>query len=117
MSLIKIRYKTGHGRKEYYISEERFDLSSMIRLEDDNDLKKNKFKENMKEILSSKTAPGLANSNQTPSTTYNNKLDSGAVENLLDVGLEGAKKRALDRNKSRGSSFHKVKHPIAKKNN
>ena len=51
MSLIKIRYKTGHGRKEYYISEERFDSSSMIRLEDDNDLKKNKFKENMKEIL------------------------------------------------------------------
>ena len=43
MSLIKIRYKTGHGRKEYYISEERFDSSSMIRLEDDNDLKKNKF--------------------------------------------------------------------------
>ena len=77
----------------------------------------NKFKENMKEILSSKSAPGLINSNQTPSITYNNKLDSGAVENLLDVGLEGAKKRALDRNKSRGSSFHKVKHPIAKKNN
>lgn len=117
MSLIKIRYKTGHGRKEYYISKERFDSSTMIKLEDDNDSKKLKYEENMKEILSSKSAPGLVNSNQTPSTTYKNKLDSGAVENLLDVGLEGAKKRALDRNQSRGSSFHRVKQPINRKNN
>jgi hypothetical protein len=40
---------------------------------------------------------------------HHGKLDEGATEELLDRGLEGAKKRALSRNASKGSSFHKVK--------
>lgn len=51
----------------------------------------------------------ISGKNSRPSTTYNGKLDAGATENLLDMGLEGAKKRALQRNKKFGSSFRKVK--------
>lgn len=51
----------------------------------------------------------ISGRNDRPSTTYNGKLDSGATGDLLDQGLEKAKKRALYRNKKYGSSFRKVK--------
>lgn len=54
-------------------------------------------------VISGRNATGV---------TYNGKLDSGATENLLDMGLEKAKKRALERNKKYGSSFRKVKRRI-----
>lgn len=108
MSLIKIKYKVGHGGKEYYISEDRFNKDEMILIEEDNN-KKKKYESNILDIINSKSAPGISKPSSGLSTTYNNKLDSGAVENLLDVGLDKAKKRADERNKKYGSSFHKVK--------
>jgi hypothetical protein len=48
---------------------------------------------------------------------HNGKLDSGAVEELLDKGIEGAKERADERQKKIGSSFRKIKHLKRKKKN
>lgn len=108
MSIIKVRYKkTG---KERYISEKDFDDLEMELAEQDSDEEKSKTAANIKDIINSGTAPGVvSSSSNTPSMYHNNKLDEGAVENLLDVGLDGAKNRAVQRNNKYGSSFRKVR--------
>lgn len=108
---IWVRMKD-HPTVQKLINEETFDEESMIKVSDD-ELAKNKViaEVNMKNILTSRRAPGMfmKTDSSKSSTMHHGKLDEGATEELLDRGLEGAKKRALSRNASKGSSFHKVK--------
>ena len=110
MSIIKIKYKDakygGDPNKFYYISDREFEESKMIKFEDS---KEAKAEANIKDILNSGRAPGIVSSNKTPSLTHNHKLDEGAIGNLLDVGLDGAKNRALERNKKTGHAFRHIK--------
>lgn len=112
MSIIKIKYKDakygGDPNKFYYISDREFEESKMIKFEDSKEAKA-KAEANIKDILNSGRAPGIVSSNKTPSLTHNHKLDEGAIGNLLDVGLDGAKNRALERNKKTGHAFRHIK--------
>lgn len=107
MAIIKVKYKK-YGGKECYISDTEFDPSIMVKLEISEDEKK-QGEANIADIINSGSAPGIISSNSEPSLTFNNKLDEGAVGNLLDVGIDKAKKRADERNKKLGHSFKKVK--------
>lgn len=91
------------------IDEKDFDEITMTKVPPETKESKEKSIMVWNDIIKSKTAPGIISSrkNSTPSLTHKGKLDSGSVENLLDVGLEGAKKRALKRNKNYGKSFIK----------
>lgn len=106
--IIKIRYKPGNGNypsdKDYFISDKEFDETKMIKQEDDGP---NKYEDFWK----SGQAPGIVTSykNKNYGVTHNHKLDEGAVENILDMGIDGAKKRAVERNTKIGSSFRKIK--------
>ena len=111
MSIIKYKLKNDIHGKIRYISESSFDESTMIRLEETEE-EKEKSVANLKDMLSSRKAPGIVTSTgskERPSLMHNGKIDAGAVGNLLDVGLDGAKKRAVKRNKVKGSSFQKHK--------
>lgn len=107
--LVKFIYKDDYHKKIHYISEEKFDESTMIKQEDDTKEQKEKHKKNLSDMLLSKTAPGLVNRNTTLSVMHNNKLDEGAVENLIDVGFDGAKKRIDERTKKLGAPYIKKK--------
>ena len=112
MSIIKIKYKDakygGDPDKYYYISDTEYEENKMILCEDSKETKE-KGQANIMDIINSGKAPGVVSSNKTPSLMHNHKLDEGAVGNLLDVGLDGAKNRALARNKKIGSSFRHIK--------
>ena len=41
------------------------------------------------------------------SVFHKGKLDEGAMENLLDTGLDSAKKRAVETSKKRGHAYNK----------
>ena len=102
-----------HPTMQKLINEESFDKERMLKVSND-ELKQNKIAAeiNMKDILRSNQAPGMymkSGSRDRGSTMHHGKLDEGATEDLLDKGLENAKKRAVSRNKTQGSSFHKVK--------
>jgi hypothetical protein len=107
-----------HPTTTKYINEDTFDKESMEKLtsEEMNDITAQGAL-NIKDILSSRSAPGmfLKDKSSRASTNYKGKLDSGATEDLIDRGLEGAKKRALERNKNKGSAFRKVKNRKLKK--
>jgi hypothetical protein len=109
LAIIKIRYKPGNGcypsDREFYISDKDFDETKMVKIE--NDKGPNKYRDFWK----SGQAPGIVTSyaNKNYGVTHNGKLDEGAVENLLDRGIDGAKTRAVERNNKIGSSFRKIK--------
>ena len=76
------------------IDEEDFDSSKMFKYSDD-ELKKEKEASvaKWKEMIDSNTAPGLvdeAGMSNKPSMYHKGKLDSGAVANLTDEGIEKA---------------------------
>ena len=88
------------------IEESDFNIETVDKVEVSNDKLKDMFK--------SKAAPGIS-TNSGPSITYNNKLDSGAIGDYLDTTLDGAKKRAIEREKTGGNAFKKHKVPIRRK--
>ena len=111
MKLIKVRYKEGQGYptdRDYFVMDFRFDESKMVFV-GDNDPPKHP------DIFTSGECPGIITTNYSKfrdshhGTMHNGKLDSGAVEELLDKGIEGAKGRANERQKKLGSSFRKIK--------
>lgn len=119
MKLIKVRYKEGQGYpidRDYYIMDFRFDESKMIFI-GENDPPKHP------DIFTSGECPGIITTDYSKfrdshhGTMHNGKLDSGAVEELLDKGIEEAKGRANERQKKIGSSFRKIKHLKRKKKN
>ena len=119
MKLIKVRYKEGQGYpidRDYYIMDFRFDESKMIFI-GENDPPKHP------DIFTSGECPGIITTDYSKfrdshhGTMHNGKLDSGAVEELLDKGIEEAKVRANERQKKIGSSFRKIKHLKRKKKN
>lgn len=111
MSLIKVLMKNDIHKTPRYILESMFDKDIMDRIDDDTEEQKIKASSNLKEMLKCQKAPGIlgSRSSSTKSMYHNHKLDSGAVGDFLDAGLDGAKKRAESRNKKMGFSFKKNK--------
>ena len=119
MSKIWVRLKDKPS-KQIYIEESEYDESKHIKPTKEEAEKEKILKQiSFKEILKSGKAPGMFMrvQNRSLSPTYKGKLDSGAAEELLDVGLEGAKTRAKERQNKYGSSFKKVKQKRLKSNN
>lgn len=119
MKLIKVRYKEGQGHptdRVYFIMDFRFDESKMTYVGENDPPKQTA------DFWKSGQCPGIITTDYNQfrdshhGTTHNGKLDSGAVEELLDKGIEEAKGRADERQKKIGSSFRKIKHAKRKKN-
>lgn len=85
------------------IKKELFDPRTM-KINYDSEFKLRYEKSDMYDL---RQAPGIITSNpiKQPSLFHNGKLDEGAVGNLLDVGLDGAKQRAEERIKKKGAAF------------
>lgn len=110
---IWVKLKDNPTTKKY-ISEDNFDENTMIRFSDDELSHQQKVGEiSMNEILKQGKAPGLISTRGITgtkgSTDFNGKLDSGAMEDLLDRGLEAAKPRINERKKLKGKGFQKIK--------
>lgn len=110
---IWVKLKDNPTTKKY-ISEDDFDENTMIRFSDDELSHQKKVGEiSMNEILTQGKAPGLISTRGITgtkgSTDFNGKLDSGAMEDLLDRGLEVAKPRINERKKLKGKGFQKIK--------
>ena len=86
------------------ISEDDFNEESMIR--------EKETKSKLDSILKSGRAPSP---NAEPSLQYKGKFDEGAVADYLDTTLDGAKKRAIERENTTGNAFKKTKVPIRRK--
>lgn len=112
IEMIKIRYKEWIGtiKESSYqiINKERFDPKTMIEIKETEEEKKAAEKR-FSDMLKSKSGPFVntnsSSSNSTPSAFHNGKLDSGAVENLIDTGFDGAKKRIDERANKLGAPF------------
>ena len=98
-----------------YIQESDFDPKKHIRPSEEEKKKKeeesNKF---WKEVKDGKRVLNLgvitSTKGRESDVMFKGKLDSGATEELLDVGLEAAKARALDRQKKRGAAYSRGRH-------
>jgi hypothetical protein len=101
-----------HPNKQVFISESSFDPKKHIKpsKEEEENIKES-HSLNIKMICKTKSAPGMHFKIDTSrgSLTYNGKLDPGATDELLERGLDGAKKRAKEREKKTGHAFRKMK--------
>ena len=120
MSYIWVKVKDKPGTQKC-IDERDFDPDKYEHLtQEEEKNEKIRCEINLKDIIESKRAPGLTlekTDRDMGKLTHNGKLDSGAVGDLLDKGLEGAKKRSSERNKQVGSSYHKRPNRIWKRKN
>ena len=116
MAKIWVKEK-GREYKQLYIDEADFNPAKHIKPNDEEKKKetsKNKLywegfkssKRNNKRVFSIGTSK---RDNNDFGVTYKGKLDSGKAEELLDYGLENAKKRATERQNKYGSMFDKPK--------
>jgi len=105
---VKLKDKPGTTRR---ITEEQFDENTMERFtEEEEAVSKIKAEFNMKEMIKSRTPPGLPGKDtRGNSMYYKGKLDEGATKEFLDRNLGAAKQRAGDRNKKGGASFRHMK--------
>lgn len=113
--VITVRYKDKPWETKSFLKKymkEMFDENTMEIVPEQTKTKEEekKYYEELRDHYKITGGPAIVISGRNKTgTTYNGKLDTGATENLLDMGLENAKKRALERNKKYGSSFRKVK--------
>lgn len=101
-----------HPNKQVFISESAYDPEKHIKpTEEEEKSIKEIHSFNIKTICQTKSAPGMHFKIDTSrgSLTYNGKLDSGATDELIERGLEGAKARAQERQKKTGHAFRKMK--------
>ena len=104
---VDARYKDENSSTYHNIKWVDFDPRKMDIAKD-----KNKFTEiNIKEMVKQKRAPGLVEktSRDRGSVMHRGKVDEGAMSDLLDKTLPGAKVRAVKRFKNKGASFTKNK--------
>ena len=104
---VDARYKDENSSTYHNIKWVNFDPRKMDIAKD-----KNKCTEiNIKEMVKQKRAPGLVEktSRDRGSVMHRGKVDEGAMEDLLDKSLPGAKVRAVKRFKNKGASFTKNK--------
>ena len=108
----KTRFKAiekGSNSNSYRLMTwEEFDPTKMIIIEETQE-EIEQYEINLKEMLKSHRAPGIltkTNPNQG-SMFHKGKLDEGAMGDLIDRGLEGAKTRAEERKKKYGRGFQK----------
>lgn len=90
------------------IRKEDFDPRTMkINYEDGKIIAKKEF--NIMDMIKSKKGPGFVSKLNDVQTglTYKGKTDEGAIGNLLDQGLDGAKNRAHVRDKKLGAAFRR----------
>lgn len=102
---VDVRYKDENSSIYHNIKWTEFDPRKMELAND-----KNTFTEiNIKKMIKQKRAPGLVEktSRDRGSVMHRGKVDEGAMEDLLDKTLPGAKVRAVQRFKNRGSAFTK----------
>ena len=63
---------------------------------------------NLATIIKNHSAPGIVSkTSESGSIFHKGKYDEGAVDDLLEKGLDGAKHRAEERQKKYGHAFHK----------
>lgn len=102
---VDIRYKEEDSSVYHNIKWMDFDPRKMELAKD-----KNACTEiNIKEMVKQKRAPGLVEktSRDRGSVMHRGKVDEGAMADLLDKTLPGAKARAIQRFKNKGASFTK----------
>lgn len=105
---FKVRDKDSNGNSYRYIKWEEFDPTKMTIIEETQE-EITQSEINLKDMLRRGRAPGMftkTDSNQG-SMFHKGKLDEGAMEDLLDRGLEGATQRAEERKKKYGRAFQK----------
>lgn len=102
---VDIRYKDENSSTYHNIKWVDFDPRKMEIASDKNTT--SEF--NIKQMIKQKRAPGLVEktSRDRGSVMHRGKVDEGAMEDLLDKTLPGAKVRAVKRFKNRGASFTK----------
>lgn len=111
MGRIWVRLKD-HPTKQVCINESDYDANKhILPTKEEKEADKVRASINIKEICSSRTAPGMHMKldDSRGSVTHNHKLDSGAAGDLLDKGLDGAKKRVKERTKKQGTGYRKIK--------
>ena len=101
-----------HPNQKVFISESAYDSKKHIKPskeEEDNIKKSHSF--NIQMICKTKSAPGMhfKIDNSRGDVMYKGKLDPGAADALLEKGLDGAKSRAMKRQKKTGHAFRKIK--------
>lgn len=111
MARIWVRLRD-HPTKQILIEESEFNADKhMKQTEREKEIEKIRASINIKEICMSGRAPGMfmKSDDSRGSVIHNHKLDAGAAGDLLDKGLDGARKRASTRSKKYGNSFRKMK--------
>lgn len=105
ISRVDVRYIEENSNVFHNIKWIDFDPRKMKIAKDKN----NTTEINIIEMIKQKRAPGLVSktSRDRGSVMHKGKVDEGAMEDLLDKSLPKAKTRALNRQKTRGSSFTK----------
>lgn len=107
---IRIRYKNKPSHTRALVKVKNFDPRKMDLIYVSKE-EQDKINEQINNALKDGKSPfKLISSevrNNTVGLTYNGKIDEGAVGNYLDTTLDGAKKRAVNRQKRYGSSFRK----------
>ena len=101
-----------HPTKQVMIEESEYKEEKHIKpTEEEKEIEKIRAQINIKDICKSRHAPGmfLKTDDSRGSVMHNNKLDAGAAADLIDKGLDGAKKRVLKRKKKYGSGYRKLK--------
>ena len=104
ISYFSVRLKDD-DRKILMVNKKTFDPSIHVIIENKDTIERRKS--NSESIIKSKKAPGfntstVRTSGSRGSMFHNHRLDEGAMGDLLDKGLEGAKTRAVDREKKLG---------------
>ena len=104
--------KIGDDFTSYMIQESDFDPTIYRYLtEDEKEKARNKsieFNNLLKSERNINIGFSMGKSGASHSPYYNGKLDSGATEELIDQGLEGAKNRGLEREKDNGKAFNRA---------
>lgn len=111
MSRIWVRLRD-HPTKQVLIEESDYNADKYImQTEREKEIDKIRASINIQAICKSGQAPGMfmKGDDSRGSVMHNHKLDAGAAGDLLDKGLDGAKKRASTRSKKYGNSFRKMK--------
>lgn len=101
-----------HPSKQVFIKESDYDPDKHIKpSKEEEEQSKIIGSMNINQICKERSAPGMHMKidSSRGSVMHNNKLDYGAADNLIEMGLDSAKKRIKEREKKTGYGFRKMK--------
>jgi hypothetical protein len=107
--LVKVHYKNEDESISHMLEWKDFDPDKM-EVFDISEKDFTKYESNIFDIIKSKKAPGMflnTTDDTRGSVMHKGKVDEGAIGDLLDKGLDGAMKRADQRQKNTGHAFSK----------